>query len=74
MTPHGTERSAPTSKSSFWIRVSGSRMTSGTSPASTTPMAELSSSTVPNAPMRQSSLETREPSPSEVSPWSPPRV
>ena len=47
---------------------------SGTSPASTTPSAELSSSTVPNAPIRQSSFETREPSPSEVSPASPPRV
>ena len=74
VTPQGTERSAPTSKSSFWIRVNGSRRRSGTSPARTTPSAELSSSTVPNAPIRQSSLETREPSPSEVSPPSPPRV
>ena len=43
-------------------------------PASTTPMAELSSSTAPYAAMRSSSFDTREPSPSEVSPASPPRV
>ena len=44
--------------------------------ADQTPGRELafSSSTVPNASMRPSSFETRDPSPSDVSPSSPPRV
>ena len=49
-------------------------MSLGLSPATTIPSSELSSSTVPYAAMRASSFETREPSPSDVSPASPPRV
>ena len=50
------------------------RSSSGQSPARTTPSSELSSSVVPKAAIRASSFDTREPSPSEVSPASPPRV
>ena len=50
------------------------RSSSRSSPASTTPSAAFSSSTAPNATMRASSFETRDPSPSDVSPASPPRV
>ena len=73
-TPAGTERSAPRSKSSFCTRAMTPRSSSGSCPARTIPSAALSSSTAPNASMRPSSFETRDPSPSDVSPASPPRV
>ncbi len=73
-TANGTERSAPTSKISFWILRSGSASSEGQSPVRTTPSSELSSSVVPYAVIRLSSFDTRDPLPSEVSPASPPRV
>ena len=57
-----------------WTRRITSRIAGGLPPARRTPSAELSSSTVPNAAILASSFETREPSPSDVSPASPPRV
>ena len=61
---YGTERSAPRSNSSFWMR--------SRPPAQ--PTSELTSSTSPIAATRRSSFETRDPSPRLVSPLSPPRV
>ena len=49
-------------------------MSSGGSAASASPRSELTSSTVPNAAIRQSSLGTRLPSPRLVSPVSPARI
>ena len=46
----------------------------GSRAASTSPSAALTSSVAPYAAIRASSFDTREPSPSEVSPASPPRV
>src|SRR5262249_35720965 len=67
----GTQRSAPTSKRSFWIdRRSAASGQSGQC-AATSPTTALSSSTWPYASTRGESLGTRVPSPRPVSPGSP---
>src|SRR5580692_5840639 len=71
----GTDRSAPTSNKSFWIRASIAS-TSGVSRVArrSSPIAALASSTAPIASIRGASLRTRAPSQRAVSPVSPPRV
>jgi hypothetical protein len=70
----GMHSSPPRLNSWCWTVVSSSRIESGTSPASSRPIAELASSMVPYAATRAESLATRLPSPRPVVPSSPVRV
>src|SRR5437879_991560 len=70
----GIETSPPRSNRSCWTPSRLSRIISGIGSASSTPIAEFSSSISPSAATRGLSLRTREPSPRPVSPPSPVRV